>query len=110
LNYKQAQLKQQLAHHNQHNFKISAFNAYGQNDHFKLQYPNQINNHEQSMKQDLFRQDYLNAGHSPSSYNLISPIVSNSIINYCNHYETEIQKIAAEKSIFKPHPKFRIRV
>ena len=122
-NLKQAQ--QQQTH------PTLALNDYQQNALIMFQYLNQKQHQqEQLLKQDLFRQDELNAAQlllnlSKSSSQMSFPnypVNSSSIINYCNDNKTHISlrlesntndiKKPDEQSrkILKPHPKFRVKV
>ena len=118
-NLKQAQQQQQ-----QH--PTLALNDYQQNALMVLQYLNQKHQQEQLVKQDLFRQDELNAAQlllnfskasssapqisfSNQQTKLNTPVTPSSMMNGTN--SNEIKKPEEQnRKILKPHPKFRVKV
>lgn len=119
-NLKQAQQQQQQQH------PTLALNDYQQNALMVLQYLNQKHQQEQLVKQDLFRQDELNAAQlllnfskasssapqisfSNQQTKLNTPVTPSSMMNGTN--SNEIKKPEEQnRKILKPHPKFRVKV
>ena len=117
-NLKQAQQQQQ--------HPTLALNDYQQNALMVLQYLNQKHQQEQLVKQDLFRQDELNAAQlllnfskasssapqisfSNQQTKLNTPVTPSSMMNGTN--SNEIKKPEEQnRKILKPHPKFRVKV
>ena len=116
-NLKQAQQQQQ--------HPTLALNDYQQNALMVLQYLNQKHQQEQLVKQDLFRQDELNAAQlllnfskassapqisfSNQQTKLNTPVTPSSTMNSTN--SNEIKKPEEQnRKILKPHPKFRVKV
>lgn len=103
-----------------------ALNDYQQNALMVLQYLNQKHQQEQLVKQDLFRQDELNAAQlllnfskasssapqisfSNQQTKLNTPVTPSSMMNGTN--SNEIKKPEEQnRKILKPHPKFRVKV
>jgi hypothetical protein len=119
-NLKQAQQQQQQQQH-----PTLALNDYQQNALMVLQYLNQKHQQEQLVKQDLFRQDELNAAQlllnfskassapqisfSNQQTKLNTPVTPSSMMNTTN--SNEIKKPEEQnRKILKPHPKFRVKV